>query len=86
MLDIRDVSVIDTSLMVSHFIQLTKEWDVLKLKVLVDDTHMQLILATPIPSNPVLDSIWWGLLLGNSEFSTKTATWAAHGLDVNPTS
>ena len=67
--------------MVSHFIIDTKEWDVMKLKELVDDVHLQLILATPIPSHPIPDSDCWGLL-GNGDFSTKTATWAAHGLDI----
>jgi len=53
----------------------------MKLKELVDDTHLQLILATPIPSSPIPDSVCWGLSR-NGEFSTKSATWAAHDLDI----
>jgi len=34
-----------------------------------------LILATPLPTNPFPDLVCWGLL-GNSDFSTKMATWA----------
>jgi len=67
--------------MVSQFITDAKEWDVMKLKELVDDVHLQLILARPIPSNPIPDSVCWGLS-ENEDFSTKTATWAAHGLDI----
>jgi len=58
-----------------------KEWDVTKLKELLDDDHLQLILATPISSHPMSDSVCWGFL-GNGDFSAKTATWAAHGLDI----
>ena len=47
----------------------------------MDDATLQLILATPIPSNSIPDSVCWGLS-GNGDFSTKTATWAAHGLDI----
>jgi len=53
----------------------------MKLKELVDDVTLQLILATPIPSSPIFDSVCWGLS-GNEDFSTKTATWAAHGLEI----
>jgi len=70
-----------TSLKVSHFINSAQEWDATKLQNLVSDSILQLILATPIPSNAVPDSIWWGLS-GNGNFSTKTATWIAHGLNL----
>ena len=77
MLGIRDSSLIDTSLMVSQFITSAHEWDVTKLKSLVSDPLLQLILATPIPYNDIPDSICWGLS-GNGNFSTKSATWLAH--------
>jgi len=57
MLAITDIFLIDTSLMVSQFITEAKEWDVMKLKVLIDDVHLQLILATPIPSSTIPDSV-----------------------------
>jgi len=50
----------------------------------LDDVHLQLILAKPIPSNPIPDSVCWGLS-GNGGFSMKTATWAAHGVDIKNT-
>ena len=53
----------------------------MKFKVLVDDVHLQLILTTPIPSSTILDFVCWELL-GNGNFSTKTAAWAAHELDI----
>ena len=53
----------------------------MKLKVLVDDVHLQLICARPIPSNTISDSIYWALF-GNGDFSTKTATWVVHELDI----
>ena len=56
----------------------------MKLKALLDDVHLQLILATHIPSSPIPDFVCWGLL-ENGDFSTKTATWAAHGLDIQNT-
>jgi len=40
---------------------------------LVDDAHLPLILATLIPSNPIPDSIYWGLS-GSDDFFTKTTT------------
>jgi len=61
MLGIADIFLINASLMVSHFITDAKEWDVMKLKELADDVHLQLILATPIPSNTIHDSVYWGL-------------------------
>ena len=48
---------------------------------LVDPVHLQLILATPLPTNSFRDWVCSGLS-GNGEFSTKTATWAAHRLDL----
>ena len=47
----------------------------------MDDVHLQLILATPIPYHTIPGSICWGLLR-NGNFSTKTATWAAHYLAI----
>jgi len=70
--------------MVSHFITDAKECDIMKLKALLDDVHFKLILATPIPSSPIPDSVCWGLSI-NGDFSTKTATWAAQGLDIKNT-
>jgi len=80
LLAIPNVFQIDTSFMVSQFISPAKEWDTLKLKELVDDVHLQLILATPIPPSSIPDSVCWGLL-GTGDFTTKPATWAAHGID-----
>ena len=77
MLHSQDVSILDTSLLVSHFISPTKEWDLAKLRQYVDEDILKLILATPIPFNPIPDSVCWGLS-GNGLFSTKSATWAAH--------
>ena len=73
MLGIRDSSLINTSLMVSFFITSAHKWDVTKLKSLVSDPLLQLILATPIPYNDIPDSICWGVS-GNGDFSTKSAT------------
>jgi len=58
MLNIIDTPLIDTSLMVWHFLTYAKECDVIKIKLLVDDVHMQLILATPIPSHFVHDDVY----------------------------
>jgi len=83
MLEIRNVSLIDTSLLVSHFISPTKEWDLPKLRQHVDDDLLKLILATPIPFSPIPDSVCWGLS-GNGDLvnTTKSATWAAHDIDL----
>jgi len=77
---VTDHSHIDTSLKVSDFISPTKEWDIAKLQSVVDPLHLSLILATPLPTHPFPDSVCWGLS-GNGNFSTKTATSAAHELD-----
>ena len=61
-----------------------KEWDTTQLSLLVDSVQLQWILATPIPVNSIPGSVCWGLS-GNGQFFTKSATWAAHGLDLaNP--
>ena len=80
MLEIRDVSLIDTSLMVSHFISPTKDWNLPKLRQYMDNDLLKLILATPIPSSSIPDSVCWGFS-GSGNFSIKAATWAAHGID-----
>ena len=84
LLNIMDLSLIDTSLKVSHFIMATNEWDTAQLRLLVDPIHLQWILATPIPATSIPDSVCWGLS-GNGQSTTKLATWVAHGLNlVNP--
>jgi len=84
LLKVLDLALINTSLKVSQFITKSREWDVVRLTALVDSIYLQLIFATPIPSNSISDSVCWRLS-SNGQFSTKTATWAAHGLDlVNP--
>jgi len=81
MLAISDMSLIDTSLIVSQFITNAKEWDVMKLKELVDDVHLQLILTARIPFSTIPDSVCWRLSV-NGDFSTKTTTWTAYELDI----
>ena len=59
LLQVTDHSLIDTSLKVSHFIGATKEWDIAKLNSVVDPVHLPRILAIPLPTNPIPDSICW---------------------------
>jgi len=80
MLNITDTVSIDKSLKVSHFITGNYEWNVAKLQSLVGTSQLQLILAIPVPFNPIPNSVCWGLS-GNDEFSTKLATWPAYGLN-----
>ena len=80
-MSVPDISGLETSLKVSHFILPSTTWDIVRLQQLVRHTCLQAILATPIPSNPTPDSICWGLS-ASVEFSTKSATRAAHGLDL----
>jgi len=84
MLYITNHSLTDTSLKVSDFIKDNKEWNIDTLQPLLDQVCLQLILAVPIPFNPISESVCWGLF-GNGEFSIKSATWAAHGENLgNP--
>jgi len=76
-----DLFLIDTSLKVSQFITESKAWDTARLSLPVDSVHLQLILATPIPTTLIPDSLCWGLF-GNGRFSSKIATWVTHGLDL----
>ena len=69
---IPDTANIDQSLTVAQFLP-SKEWDTAKLQGLVNHSCIQAILATPIPSNPIPDSICWGLTR-SGEFTTKSAT------------
>jgi len=78
---IADDAHLDLSLTVAHFILPTKEWDIVKLKGLVTNSYIQAILATQIPSNSIPDSICWGLSR-SGEFTTKSTTWPAHGLEL----
>ena len=59
LLQVTDHSLIDTSLKVSHFIGATKEWGITKLNSVVDPVHLPRILAIPLPTNPIPDSICW---------------------------
>jgi len=81
LMGIDDDAHLDLSLTVVHFILPNKEWDIVKLQGLVTHYCIQAILATPTPSNSILDSICWGLS-GSGQFTTKSATWAAHGLEL----
>ena len=64
-----------------YIITSVHEWNVTKLKNLVSDPFLQLILAMSIPYKDIPDSICWGLS-DNGNFSTKSATWLAHGLNL----
>ena len=68
LLNIMDLSLIDTSLKVSQFITTTKEWDTAQLSLLVDSVHLQWIIATPILINSIPDSMCWRLS-GNGQGS-----------------
>jgi len=57
MLNITDAALIDTSLKVSHFTTCNNEWNVSKVQPLVGIAQLQLILAIPIPFNPIPDSL-----------------------------
>jgi len=48
-----DISSIDNSLKVSKFILPSKVWDIVKLQGLVNQSCLQVILATPLPTNPI---------------------------------
>ena len=74
---LHETSSIDTSLRVLQVIFPNKEWDMITLKGLVNDSYLQKILATSIPFNPFSDSIYWGLS-ESGELFTKSTTWAAH--------
>jgi len=52
-----DTSGIDNSLRVLEFILYSKAWDIVKLKGLVNHSWFRIILATPLPTNPIPDSI-----------------------------
>jgi len=80
LLNMTNNSLTDSSLKLSHFIIGNKEWDATKLHSIVGPAYIQLILAIPFPFNTISNSVCWGLS-GNVEFSTKSTTWAAHGLN-----
>ena len=78
MCGITNTSPLDMSLKVLDMITSIKEWNVAKLHLLLDNTHLQVILPTPISFSSASDSICSGLL-SNDDFSTKTATWTIEG-------
>jgi len=53
----------------------------MKPKALVANAYLLLILATPIPSNPIPNFVCWGLSR-NSNFFIKRSTWATHVIDI----
>jgi len=57
LMKVPDMSSIDNSLKVSKFILSSKEWDIAKLQGLFNHLCFQMILATPLPTNPIPDSI-----------------------------
>ena len=82
LMKVPDISSVENSLKVSEFILPSKAWDIAKLQGLVNQTCIRVILTTPLLTNPIPDSIFWGLCR-SGEFSTKTTTWAAHQLDLH---
>ena len=72
---------IGQSLIVAQFILPSKEWDIAKLQGPDNQSCIQAMLATLIPLNSIPNSICWNLT-GSGEFTTESATWATHGLDL----
>ena len=60
LLEVTNTSQLHTSLLVPDFILDSKEWDIQKLRSVLNTELLQLVLATPIPSNTILDSIYRG--------------------------
>jgi len=77
---IHSVSLPDTK--VSDFITANKRWDMFKLnQVIHDSTILRKILGLDIPISNMADLVCWGLH-SSGEFSTKSATWLAHGTQL----
>ena len=78
-LDIDDHASVDLGLKVSDFIE-NKQWNAQKLHAFLHNpTIVQKILGIPIPLSDIHDSICWGLS-SSGAFTTKSATWLAHGI------
>ena len=67
----------EADLRVSDFITPEKQWDTTKLRNYLSLDLIQSIQSIPLPYTDVADSFCWGYT-GSGEFSTKSATWAAH--------
>jgi len=82
LLDIEDISLFDPNTKVSEFIQ-NAQWDMHKLNHTVHNHHViQQVLGIALPIIDTRDSFCWGHS-GSGEFSTKVATWLAHGHQVH---
>lgn len=75
----------DTNIKVYSFITTDRTWDVPKLQSILPNDLVQIVRGTPIPSHSTEDTICWGLT-SSGDFSTKSATWLAHGFskDLSP--
>jgi len=69
----------DANCKVCDFITPGKQWDTAKLTQALPPDLVQAVQGIPIPVTDIPDSFCWGLT-GNGEFSTKSATWKAHGI------
>ena len=77
-LAVDDPDSLDLNTTVSHFIE-NKQWNVSKLhSYLRNPALVQKILGLPIPLTDIKDSFCWGLSTSGA-FTTKTASWLAHG-------
>ena len=79
MLDLDPLSVPEADIKVSAFITPDKQWDKSKLRNYVPNDIVQHIQGIPVPYTDVDDSFCWGCT-GSGDFSTKSATWRAHGI------
>ena len=80
-MEIEDASSLDPNVRVSEFI-CNGQWNLEKLRLMIQNPIVrQQILGIALPIIETDDSLCWGLN-GSGEFTTKSATWLAHGNEI----
>jgi len=68
------------------YITQQSQWDISRLKIVLNSHPIiQKIQGIAIPMHETKDSFCWGLN-SSGDFSTKSATWMAHGIQSHETS
>jgi len=81
LLEIEDASSLDPNVRVSEFI-CNGQWNLEKLRLMIQNPIVrQQILGIALPIIETDDSFCWGPN-GSGEFTTKSATWLAHGSEI----
>lgn len=76
----REQPSVEENITVDSFIDSHNQWNTNLLRLVVPQNIINDICDIPIPLNNILDEFFWGYS-NNGDFTTKSASWLAQGLE-----